>query len=248
MCGRFNIMLDPEGLLDAFEVLARYRALDPFVPRYNIAPSEPPIPDDSQRKSPRRLTRIPIVHERDGRRVASSVVWPLIPHWADGEVPRYSTANARAETMRDKNAFRAAWSSGRRCLIPATGFYEWQAVDGQRSRQPWCIEPMNDDWFCFGGLWDLSRAPDGSAVLSATIITVAANPLMREIHNAGNNRHRMPLILEGDARGKWLSGSADDALDVVEPLPADEMHAYPIDVRINNPNRDEADVLAPLAV
>ena len=83
-------------------------------------------------------------------------------------------------------------------------------------------------------------------VLSCTIITVAANPLMREIHNAGKNRHRMPLILPAEERARWLSGSPEEADALVDAFPADEMAAHPIGTAVNNPGFDDPKVLEPL--
>ena len=189
------------------------------------------------------MTRVPIARQDDGVPVLEDALWPLVPVWAKGEVTRYSTANARSETMRESRTYRHAWEHGQRCLIPATGFHEWQDA-GERTKQPWSIEPLNEDFFMLGGSWETSRASDDVAVLSFTIVTVPANPLMVEIRNAGKNRHRMPLILGADARAAWLAGSVDDAAALVEPYPADEMTARTVSRTINNPGLDEARVLA----
>ncbi len=237
MCGRYNITVDPKGLMDVLQILDQYIRIDPFEPRYNIAPSEPPLPEASTRKAERRLTRVPIVRVDDGHLAADAVIWPLVPVWSNGEVPKYSTANARAETMHEKNSFRHAWQQGQRCLVVASGFYEWQD-DGGKSKQPWCIEPANDEFFTFGGLWE-----ESNGVLSCTIVTMPANPLMREIHNAGKNKHRMPLILDGDVRANWLNGDEAAARSVIKEYPADEMDAYKISTMVNNPGADSSKVI-----
>ena len=125
--------------MDALDVLYSIIGEDGFEPRYNISPSEPPLPAGSRRASPRRITRVPIVLQRGDEFVGEDAIWPLIPVWARGEVPKYSTANARSEEMADKNAYRNAWKREQRCLIYATGFYEWQARPGLRTKQPWHI-------------------------------------------------------------------------------------------------------------
>jgi len=282
MCGRYQLASDPRPLVEALGADDPGGVLDGFESRWNIAPSEPPRAPDSRARTPRRLTRVPIVRLRDeedeaetGELVMDEVLWPLVPGWAKGEVPKYSTANARSETMAEKPSFRAAWRAGRRCLVLASGFYEWQAaggdaVDGdapgdaagragdrgrgRQSRaprgkgpkQPWLLTPANERWFCFGGLWERSWSGDGTAVRSCTIVTMAANPLMREIHNAGKNRHRMPLMLSGAGREDWLAGGIEQALAAIEPFPADEMLARRIGRAINDPSRDAAEVAEPL--
>ena len=102
--------------MDALDVL--YSIIDDgdFEPRYNISPSEPLLPAGSQRASARRITRVPIVLQRGDEFIGEDAIWPLIPVWARGEVPKYSTANARSEEMADKNAYRNAWKREQRCL------------------------------------------------------------------------------------------------------------------------------------
>ncbi|MYA31088.1 MAG: SOS response-associated peptidase [Gammaproteobacteria bacterium] len=245
MCGRFNIITDPRAWMDALDVL--YSIIeDGFEPRYNISPSEPPLPAGSKRASPRRITRVPIVLQRGDEFVGEDAIWPLIPVWARGEVPKYSTANARSEEMADKNAYRNAWKREQRCLIYATGFYEWQARPGVRAKQPWHIRLKGQGGFAFGGLWESSRASDGTEVLSCTIVTLPANELMRGIHNAGRNRHRMPLILPPDAQKAWLEAPAKSAMDRVAAVPSEALEAWPVSTAVNNPNFDDARLLEPI--
>lgn len=242
MCGRYRLSTDPRtelGRFDLDDVLDRW---DPFRERWNIAPSEPPLPASSERATPRRLTSVPIAFVDGDRAVGREAVWPLIPVWADGEVPKYSTANARSETMAEKNSYRHAWEHGQRCVLFADGFYEWQAVEGRRTKQPWCIHLQNEPMLAFGGLWERSRSKGGEDVLSCTIVTVEANPLMREIHNSGRSRHRMPLILPAGRVGDWLRADVDAARALVDSFPADEMAAYPVGTAINNPGHDDPKV------
>ena len=246
MCGRFNIITDPRAWLDALDVLYSIIGEDGFEPRYNIGPSEPPLPAGSQRASPRRITRVPIVLQRGDELIGEDAIWPLIPVWARGEVPKYSTANARSEEMADKNAYRNAWKREQRCLIYATGFYEWQARPGHRTKQPWHIRLKGQGGFAFGGLWESSRASDGTEVLSCTIVTLPANELMRGIHNAGRNRNRMPLILPPDAQKAWLEVPAKSAMDSVAAVPSEALEAWPVSTAVNNPNYNDARVLEPI--
>ena len=100
------------------------------------APANRHGPAGSKRAFPRRITRVPIIFRRGGELVGEEAIWPLIPVWARGEVPKYSTANARSEEMAGKPAYRNAWRREQRCLIYASGFYEWQARPGGKIKQP----------------------------------------------------------------------------------------------------------------
>ena len=246
MCGRYRLATDPRAELSGLgldDVVDRW---NPFTERWNIAPSEPPLPEGSERKAPRRMTQVPIAFLDDDDTVGEDATWPLIPVWANGEVPKYSTANARSETMTEKNSYRHAWEHGQRCVLFADGFYEWQAVEGRRAKLPWCIGLQNSSLLTFGGLWERSTSKDGSSVLSCTIVTVDANPLMREIHNAGRSRHRMPLILPPERVADWLGEDSQAAMRTVEPFPADEMAAHPVSTAINNPGFDDPKVAEPV--
>lgn len=234
--------------MDAFDVVFNDNILGPFEPRYNISPSDPPHPEGSKRKTPPRSTNVPILRMEDDTVIADNVCWPLIPFWAKGIVQKYSTANARSEEMHEKKTYRGAWSKGRRCLIFATGFFEWQAVDGEQTKQPWHIKPLNEDQLVFGGLWERSRNSEGDYIHSCTIVTMDANPLMREIHNAGKNKHRMPLILPREAQRAWLTApDPEEASQLIQQYPADEMHAYKVNRWVNNPNYDDPKVVEPIA-
>ena len=168
------------------------------------------------------------------RRVMRLAVWPLIAVWARGVVLKYATANARCETMAKLPAYRHAWSSGRRCLMPATSFVEWQTVAGSRRKQPWLVYLADRRSMAFAGLWEVSHTEDSERIESCTIVTGPANALMAEIHNT---RKRMPVVLEGDSeQDAWLSGTKEEALAVVEPLADGLLDAHPISTRINNPN------------
>ena len=246
MCGRFNIITDPRAWMDALDVLYSIIEEGDFEPRYNISPSEPPLPAGSQRASPRRITHVPIVLQRGDELVGEDAIWPLIPVWARGEVPKYSTANARSEEMADKNAYRNAWKREQRCLIYATGFYEWQARPGHKAKQPWHIRLKGQGGFAFGGLWESSRASDGTEILSCTIVTLPANQLLRGIHNAGRNRYRMPLTLPPDAQKAWLEAPAKSAMDSVAAVPSKALEAWPVSTAVNNPNYKDARVLEPI--
>lgn len=220
MCGRYSLTCDPRRLRAYFE-LADSGGFS--VPRYNIAPSQ----------------MVPAVVVVEGARRLDLFRWGLIPSWAKDEKIAYSTINARAETVDSKPAFRSAFRH-RRCLIPADGFYEWQAVDGHK--QPWRIVPQDDDGlFAFAGLWETWEG-GGRSVHSCTIIVGEPNERVRAIHD------RMPVILEPDSFDAWLDECATvPALrELLRPLPDSRLRQYRVSEHVNNPRNDDAACVSPL--
>jgi putative SOS response-associated peptidase YedK len=117
--------------------------------------------------------------------------WGLIPYWAKGIPPKFSTINATIEKLTEAASWRGPWTRGQRCIMPATGFYEWQLLVDGKSKQPYYITLNDQDIFGFAALWDSSKRDDGARIYSCTIVTTPANALMTEIHNV---KHRMPAI------------------------------------------------------
>ena len=148
--------------------------------------------------------------------------------------------NARAETVAEKPAFRDALRR-RRCLVLADGFYEWQRVGG--SKRPMCIVMRSGEPFAFAGLWSVWRDPDGNRIPSCTIITTAANDLLRPIHD------RMPVILPREVEEFWLDESVDDsgALSRVLTPYDDEMEAYEVSTLVNSAANGGPEVIARIA-
>ena len=242
MCGRYNILSDVDALMDTFEILQSDVQVEPFEPRYNISPSTRNLIVTTGDEN--RLTRVPIIRPAsDLRRHLKSAVWPLIPVWANAQVPKYATANARSETMTQRVSFRNAWKRSQRCLIPATGFYEWQTVPGDNPKQPWHIYHREQSVMCFAGLWEHGQSTDGATFESCAIVTTEANQLMATIHNT--NR-RMPVIIDSTHWDEWLSADNDAALELAVPYPDGQLQAIPISTRINNPSYNRSDCLAPV--
>jgi putative SOS response-associated peptidase YedK len=169
----------------------------------------------------------------EGRRVVTPMRWGLIPHFARGEPGKYHTINARMETLQTSPAYRTAWRRGQRCLILASAFYEWQEVAG--GKQPYYIGCADQEVFAFAGLWDSSTPPDGTPVLSCTIITLPASPLMAQIHNT---RQREPAILRPADHDTWLGGDAEQAWACLQPYPDELRSVWPVSKRVNNPRND----------
>jgi len=223
MCGRY-VAPDEAAIEREFNLV---RVEWQFPESYNVAPTQ----------------AVPVVRLEHGARAGRLLRWGLIPYFAAGVPPKFSTINARIESIRSNASYRGPWSRGQRCLIPARGFYEWQAQpDGRKT--PWYLHLDDQDIFAFAGLWDRSRHADGTSVESFTLITMPANALLREVHNT---QQRMPAILKRTAREAWLAGSADEAWAALVPYPEAHMIAWPVSTRVNKPENNDASLIAPLA-
>ena len=156
------------------------------------------------------------------------VRWGLIPNWAKDAKIGYSLINARADTVAEKPAFRSAFKR-RRCLIPADGFYEWQAT-GTKVKQPYFIRMMDQEPFAFAGLWE-EWTPEGEEIQSCSIITTDPNELMKPIHN------RMPAILSANDYTAWLDPEElpDTLKGLLHPYDLGQMEAYPVSTFVNRP-------------
>ena len=222
MCGRFVSKTDA-AMERAFNVTPRQWR--PDWASYNIAPTQD----------------VPVVRRDGDQREGVMLRWGLVPHWARGEPPKYSTINARAETIDTAASYRGPWRRGQRCLIPAVGYYEWQQVAG--GKQPYLIRPVGGEPFAFAGLWESSPTPGGSSLESCTIITLPANAMVAEIHA----KARMPAILTPEQAGAWLEGSPDDARAALATFPADHMDAYRVSTRVNSPRNNDPALLEQVA-
>jgi putative SOS response-associated peptidase YedK len=221
MCGRFVSRTDA-AIERTFNVTPRDWRHD--WASYNVAPTQP----------------VPVIRTAGEVREGVMLRWGLIPFWAKGEPTRYSTINARAETIDTAASYRGPWRQGRRCLIPAVGYFEWQAVNG--GKQAWFIRLAGGEAFAFAGLWEQSTKADGTVVETCTIITVPANPMVAEIHAKG----RMPAMLEPQHCQQWLLGSVEEARATLATYPAEQMDAYRISSRVNSPRNNAADLLEPI--
>ena len=185
--------------------------------------------------------------------------WGLIPSWAKGVPPKFGTIMATCERLATAPTWRGPWRGrggrgdknggvGQRCILPALGFYEWQAITdaaGRPGKQPWYIRVGDQPVFGMAGLWDASTRADGSVVESCAVITVPANAVMNVIDgtsvaNGGTNDGRMPAILTVEAQEAWLHGSADEAFACLKPYSDELTIAWPVSTRVNSvKNNDE---------
>jgi putative SOS response-associated peptidase YedK len=168
--------------------------------------------------------------------------WGLVPPWASDLSIGYRLLNARAETVADKPAFRAAFRA-RRCLIPATGFYEWQKLG--KLKQPYHIRLKGREPFAFAGLWERWQEPGGDPIDSCAIITTEANEPMRPLHA------RIPVILDPDSYDDWLDPRSRDieALRaLLVPYPDEGMTATPVSAFVNNARNEGPQCLEPVPI
>ncbi|MCC5963845.1 MAG: SOS response-associated peptidase [Rhodobacteraceae bacterium] len=219
MCGRFAITLPDDAMAQAFA--ARPANDLPPSPRYNICPTQP----------------VATVISRAGQRHLGPMRWGFLPHWYGSETDGPLLINARAETIAEKPAFRAAARS-RRCLIPASGFYEW-TKDDAGNRLPWYIRPAQGDMLAFAGVWQVWER-DATRHVTCAIVTCTANDTMAQIH------HRMPVILPPEDWPLWLGEAGHGAARLMRPAPEGALHAHRVDARVNSNRADGAELIEPV--
>lgn len=225
MCGRYVIAYDPQTLVAGFSLTR----VQPFPKRWNVAPQSP----------------VPVIYEtREGERVAELMRWGLIPSWAKDSTIGHKLNNARSEGVFDKPSFRQAVRR-RRCILPASGFYEWQAPPaGQKLKQPWYITPREAPLFAFAGLFEAWRPTAAEEwLLSCCVITTEPNPLMATIHD------RMPVILPPEQWAAWLArGTTERA--AIEPMlvtyPAEAMQAWAVSRAVSKGSAEGEELTRPL--
>ena len=221
MCGRFTLTLDPIELRQAFDL---GEMPEEWVPRFNIAPSQP----------------VAVVADAKNRNV-DFMRWGLVPSWAKDLSIGNRLINARSETLTEKPSFRTAFAR-RRCLILADGFYEWKKGEKKGPSTPYYYRLRDGAPFAFAGLWEYWQSPEGDGLKSCTIITTGANELVAQVHD------RMPVILNPGTGWKWLeSGTSEERMALLKPYPAGEMSAYPVSRMVNDPAKDSPELIRPLA-
>jgi putative SOS response-associated peptidase YedK len=239
MCGRFVQHADPEIYASRYAAELDTDGLGDWRPSFNVAPTRPVLAIRAGKEGGRELT---------------ALRWGLIPSWSKGPDSRFSMINARAETVASKPAYRSAFKR-RRCLIPAEGFYEWQAPDKtadttgskSKSKQPFFIHRKDGAPILLAGLWEYWRPEDGEPVQSCTIVVTDANAAVAAIHD------RMPVVLPAAARDvirAWLDpdNPDTDALQaLLQPSPAAEWALDPVSRRVNSPRNDAPDLIEPVA-
>jgi putative SOS response-associated peptidase YedK len=234
MCGRYTTKFSARQL----RLMLRLSRMTPdeLEARYNIAP----------------MQRAPVVRQLSGVREASMLRWGLVPIWAKDESIASRLINARCETLREKPAFRAALSR-RRCIVPASGFYEWK--QSAQGKQPYYIHACDDEPLLLAGLWESwngtvssERAHTGApseSLETFTVITTAPNAFMENLHD------RMPALLERKNVDTWLDcegTSAETAWELLKPALEGVLACHAVSTRVNSPRLDDERLIAPIDV
>ena len=222
MCGRYVLNMTEAEIVDRFGPLEWIRDVR-IAPRFNVAPTQ--------------LMPV-VVAVGGGTRQGRVMRWGFIPPWArDFKV---APINARVETVAENRMFRPALGS-RRCLVPATGFYEWAGAG--KTRRPRLFVMADGSGFGFAGLWSAWTGPAGEVVESYTILTTEPNALVAAVHD------RMPAILPRAAYDAWLGGGKQPLEEVVKligPYPAAEMRAIAVSPRVNAVGNDDPSLVEPI--
>ena len=205
MCGRFAITLPNDAMAQLFAAMPANDL--PEVPNFNICPTN----------------AVHVVRHGEVGRHLVAMRWGFLPHWYKAENDGPLLINARSETFAEKPAFRAACRE-RRCLIPATGFYEW-TKDPEGKRLPWYIHRRDGAPIAFAGVWQ-SWGKDTPRATCA-IVTTPAHAKIKAIH------HRMPLILEPEDWALWLGEEGKGAARLMQPGAEDILAWYRVDPRVN---------------
>lgn len=211
--------LPPDAMAQLFEAVPANDL--PGVPNYNICPTN----------------QVHAVQSGESGRALVSMRWGFVPHWYKTLTDGPLLINARAEMIAEKPAFRAACRD-RRCLLPASGFYEWtKAPDG--ARLPWYIHRADSGPLAFAGVWN--ERDDGAGRLrSCAIVTTAANTAMSKIH------HRVPVVLEAADWGLWLGETGPGAARLMRAAPDDALQFHRVDPAVNSNRAAGAELILPV--
>ena len=215
MCGRFTIAAGAEFIGKYFEIET---GMPDITPTWNATPS----------------SDLPVVHAQLGQRQCQLMHWGLIPSWLKTPDSKYKMINAKVETLGEKPAYRTAFKS-RRCLIPASGFYEWHQENG--GKQPYYITHETDELMALAGLWEVWKGEN--IIQSFSIITKDADETMARIHQ------RMPVVLPPASFDQWLDPNNKDteSLSTLMLNAAVPLKLYTVSKAVNNPRNDSPDLI-----
>ena len=220
VCGRFTLTSTPEELARRFGLDAPVEAL----PRYNVAPGQDVL----------------AVRVRGGARHADALRWGLVPPFAADPSQGPQRINARVETAAERPAFRDAVRE-RRCLVPASGFYEW--ADRGDFRQPYYIRAADAEPFAFAGVWERWQRREGALLESCALLTTDAAPSLRDIHP------RMPIAMSPEVWDEWLDPRPREAAALLERIraaAARQFRVHPVSPRVNGTRFDDPSCIAPV--
>jgi len=219
MCGRMAITLPHEAMAQIFDAVPANDL--PEVPNYNVCPT----------------VQVHTVTASEGSRRLRPMRWGFVPHWYKTPSDGPLLINARSETIAEKPAFRAACRS-RRCLVPASGFYEWTRLE-DGTKLPWFIHRTDGAPLAFAAVWqEWERGEE--RLTTVAIVTTQANETMARIH------HRMPVILEPGDWPLWLGEADGKAAPLMTAAPDGAVTAYRVDPAVNSNRATGPDLIAPI--
>ncbi|MEM8631082.1 MAG: SOS response-associated peptidase [Pseudomonadota bacterium] len=218
MCGRFAITLPDDAMAQLFTAIPANNL--PMVPNFNVCPTN-------------QIHAVTF----DGQRRLRALRWGFLPHWYKSPGDGPLLINARSETIAEKPAFRSAVRE-RRCLIPATGFYEW-TKDADGNRLPWYIHAADGHPLAFAGVWQTWTKGD-EPVDTCAIVTTKANRALSQIH------HRMPVILDPNDWGLWLGEDGKGAARLMEAAKEDALAFYRVRPTVNSNRASGPELIEPL--
>lgn len=224
MCGRYASISTPEELSERFDV--ERVAVEELPTRFNVAPT----------------LQVPVVVDRDGERTLDTMRWGFVPFWAEQVGKGPQPINARVETVADNRMFARSFRR-RRVLLPADGFYEWQARDGSPRKQPWYIHDPQDRPLALAGIWTTwTDEESGDRTESACILTRDAVGRMADLHD------RMPVVLPANLWATWLGAEEHEAPylhEVITSAGVPDLEARRVSDRVNNVRNDGPELLEP---
>jgi putative SOS response-associated peptidase YedK len=224
MCGRYVLRGDWPELFEGEFSDTRINIQLPITPTWNASPSQ----------------TLPVVVEEDDGLVVRGMRWGLIPPWTKpGETPKLTPINARSETAAEKSMFKSSLKY-RRCIVPASGFYEWKRLD-PKTKIPHYIHLKDGQMMLFAGLWAQAKTDDGP-LQSYTIMTTAANEQMESLHD------RMPVILSPKDAAEWLDHDIVETAPVerlLRPLTEGALDIYEVDRKVNSPKNNDPSNIEP---
>lgn len=218
MCGRYALATEADELAEAFDLPGLTFA---HFARYNIAPSQdaPVVAEDAQ-----------------GRRMGL-LTWGFVPQGMDE--PGSGFINARSESVQQKPSFREAFER-RRCLVPASGFYEWKREG--KGKVPYWLYPPDGGVISFAGIWERWERPESPVRHTYAILTTEATEDVRPIHD------RMPVVVAEQDRDLWLNRSSElrKVSRLLRPPPPGTFRGHPVSIRVNRPSEDDAGLIDPV--
>jgi putative SOS response-associated peptidase YedK len=234
MCGRFTLKTDPRVIASQFQVssiaILEGRIADLsspiveqidsnlFYPNFNVAPTH----------------RIPAVVSQGEERLMAAFSWGLVPGWAKDPAIGSRMINARSETAAEKPSFRSALAK-RRCIVPADGWYEWQASLGKKT--PFYFSASNEKVLGLAGIYESWKQPDGQLLWSAAILTQQARPDFAFIHD------RMPVLLTPKMQESWLNSPANPLSEVLDAASSVELQAWEVSSAVGSVRNNSADLI-----